>query len=101
MTVSAVMLLGVSDGMGAREVLEKLENQAPGVSVVVLGHPDVPTEHLDYFSIAGGNHADGANALYETLCRRMSDPLLPPQIVYLGCRFRQRTSSRQLAPSHA
>lgn len=101
LTVTAVMLLGVSDGMGAREVLEKLEKQAPGVSVVLLGHPDVPTEHLDYFSIAGGNHTDGANALYETVQRRLLDRLLPPQIVYLSCQFRQRPSSKRLAPDQA
>ena len=87
--------------MGAREVLEKLEKQAPGVSVVLLGHLDVPTEHLDYFSIAGGNHTDGANALYETVQRRLLDRLLPPRIVYLSCQFRQRPSSKRLAPDQA
>ncbi len=98
LSVSALVLLGVSDGMGVREVIrEELQKQAPELSVVILGHPDVPTEHLDYFSMAGGNHADGANALYETIHLRLSYPDLPPQIVYLNCRFQQRSSSRRAA----
>jgi DNA-binding LacI/PurR family transcriptional regulator len=84
--VEALICVGISDGMGVAEVLrERALMQTNQLDVVLLGHIDVPTEHLDQFTISGGRYSDGANALVEIIENRLADPKLAPQIVYLDC----------------
>jgi hypothetical protein len=45
----------------------------------------VPSEHLGVMTIAGSSQRKAAERLVETIRRRIEDPLLSPQIVYLHC----------------
>jgi DNA-binding LacI/PurR family transcriptional regulator len=83
---TGVVLIGISDTFGAAQALKKLGIPVPGaLSVYVLGHRDVATEHLDRFTIAGSSHKDAAEQLILTLRNRLIAPSAPPQIVYLPC----------------
>ena len=83
---TALIFMGFSDSMGIREVTGSLAIDVPGdLSVVILGHPDVPTEHLGFFTMVGGGHRAGAEALLKTVRNRINDAKLPPQITYLDC----------------
>lgn len=91
---TALIFIGFSDCMGIREVLREMQIDVPGeLSVVILGHPDVATEHLGLFTMVGGTHEDGAKALIEIMKARIDDPEQPPQIVYLDCRMHVRDST--------
>tara|TARA_R110002167_G_scaffold16448_11_gene64293 strand:+ start:832 stop:1935 length:1104 start_codon:yes stop_codon:yes gene_type:complete len=91
--VEALICVGISDGMGVAEVLrERALMQTNDLDVVVLGHVDVPTEHLDQFTIAGGRYSDGAKALVDIIENRLAKPYLAPQIVYLDCEINVRSA---------
>ncbi|WP_164749869.1 substrate-binding domain-containing protein [Nitratireductor alexandrii] len=91
---TALIFIGFSDCMGIREVMRDMRIDIPGeLSIVILGHPDVATEHLGLFTMVGGTHEDGAEALIEIMKARIEDPGQPPQIVYLDCRMHVRDST--------
>ena len=68
------------------------------LSVYLLGHHDVPSEHSVVLTMAGSSHADAADQLTATLRRRLSSPELPPQIVYLGTTEAVRRSTVPFEP---
>jgi DNA-binding LacI/PurR family transcriptional regulator len=81
---SAAVLLGVSDGAGIRESLDRLGLRAPqDLSVVLLGHRDVPSEHAGLLTVAGSASAEAADQLAAVLSRRLAAPGAPPEVVYL------------------
>lgn len=82
---TAAVILGVSDGIGLRQCLDRLDVGVPeDLSVYMLGHRDVPSEHFGILTMAGSSHVEAADQLTAVLRRRLADPDLPPQIVHLG-----------------
>jgi len=82
---TAAVFLGQSDGAGLRRGLESLDLRVPDdLSVCLLGHRDVPSEHQDVLTMAGSSASEAATALLKTLRQRLSDPGAPPRIVFLG-----------------
>jgi DNA-binding LacI/PurR family transcriptional regulator len=91
---TAMITLGISDTLGIRQCLDRLGLQYPkDVSVFVLGHHDVPTEHLGVMTVAGSSHLEAAQQLVQAIGRRLAAPHLPPQIVYLNCNQTIRDST--------
>jgi len=83
---TAMLTLGISDTLGVTQGLQRLGIDWPeDLSVVVLGHRDVPSEHLGVMTIAGSAQRKAAEKLVETIRRRIEQPHLSPQIVYLHC----------------
>ena len=83
---TALLTIGISDTLGLTQGLQRLDLKWPGdLSVTVLGHRDVPSEHLGVMSIAGSSHREAAENLVETIRRRIEQPALPPQITFLRC----------------
>ena len=96
---TAMITLGISDAAGIRNCLKRLGLEIPkDLSVYMLGHHDVPSEHFDAMTMAGSSHRDAARQLIETVRRRLSSPGLPPQIIYLDCKEVIRRSTS--APPH-
>lgn len=94
---TAVITLGISDTLGVRHCIDTLGLSCPGdLSVFVLGHPDVPTEHFDFMSMAGSSYLAAAISLIDTIRKRLAMPDASPQIVYLECttKFRHSTGRR-------
>ena len=60
---------------------------------MILGHPDVPTEHLGQFAVYGGSHAEAAQQLLRILRRRLADPAGPPEVHYLEITIASGTST--------
>jgi DNA-binding LacI/PurR family transcriptional regulator len=97
---TALICLGISDAIGVRQSLETLGIGVPEtLSVHLLGHFDVPTEHFEQFTIAGSSHREGSDALLAGLKRRLAAPDLPPQITYLPCRQVLRSSTQAPRPA--
>ncbi len=93
---TAMITLGISDSLGIQRCLERLGLECPNdLSVFVLGHHDVPAEHLGAMSIAGSSHLEAAQQLLETIRQRLAAPDLAPQIVYLQGREVLRASTGQ------
>ncbi len=90
---TGAILLGQCDGAGLRRGMERLGLRVPeDLSVCLIGHRDVPSEHQDALSIAGSAAADAAAALLDTLRRRLEDPGAPPRVVFLGVEETVRAS---------
>lgn len=93
---TAMVTLGISDSLGIWQCLKRLGIRCPkDLSVFVLGHHDVPTEHLGVLSIAGSSHLEAAQKLMQIIRNRLASPDLAPQIVYLECRDVLRESTGQ------
>ncbi len=91
---TALITLGISDSLGIRQCLERLGLRCPkDFSVFMLGHHDVPSEHLGIMTVAGSSHLEAAQKLVETIRRRLAAPNIAPQIVYLNCREIVREST--------
>lgn len=86
---TAVMVLGVSDGSGVVSAIGK-KNLTPGkdMDVVILGHTDIPSEHLNRLTIAGGKSGDGAEGMMRIIQTRLDDPAAPAQVVYIPTEIR-------------
>lgn len=83
---TALITMGISDTLGLTHGLRRLGLAWPGdLGVTVLGHRDVPSEHLGVMTIAGSSHREAAEKLVETIRRRIEQPGLPPQIAFLRC----------------
>jgi DNA-binding LacI/PurR family transcriptional regulator len=97
---TALIFLGISDAIGIRQSLGTLGVSVPeDLSVHLLGHFDVPTEHFEQFTIAGSSHREAADGLLAALKRRLAAPDLPPQITYLTCRQVLRASTQAPGPT--
>lgn len=97
---TALVTLGISDSLGIRQSLDRLGIRWPAdLSVFVLGHHDVPTEHLGTMTVAGSSHLEAARQLVETIGHRLAAPHLPPQIVYLDCAQTVRESTGRAPPA--
>lgn len=84
---SAVILVGISDSGGAAAALQRLDVSVPdNLSVYILGHYGVSSEHLDHFTITGSSYQEAAVQIMATLRKRLSTHDMPPQVVYLQCR---------------
>lgn len=91
----ALIFLGISDGRGIQEALRSQGLSVPDdIQVVVLGHTDVPTEHLDFFTMAGGSSSDGAEKLLDTAEMRMNGAIGDPVVTHLPSRLRIQKSTR-------
>ena len=93
---TAMATLGISDSLGIRQCLTELGISCPqDLSLVVLGHHDVPTEHFGFMSMAGSSYLAAAGSLIEVIYRRIEAPREAPQIVYLDCiaQFRDSTAA--------
>ncbi len=89
-----MITLGISDSLGVRACLDQLKLSVPAdLSLFVLGHLDVPTEHLGSISMAGSSYREAADSLIEIIRQRIDNPLAPPRIVYLGCAEAIRNST--------
>lgn len=91
---TALITLAISDTLGVSQSLQQSRIDIPrDLSLVVLGHTDVPTEHLGTMTIAGSSHREAAQRLVETIRRRVAEPDLRPQITYLRCAHTVRQST--------
>ncbi|GAB5377090.1 MAG: hypothetical protein AcusKO_35520 [Acuticoccus sp.] len=72
---TALILVGVSDTVGVDATLARLGLDVPhALSVHFLGHCDVPSEHLNRYSIAGSTHAEAGRMLLALLRQRLAEP---------------------------
>lgn len=93
---TAMATLGISDSLGIRQCLTEMGISCPqDLSLVVLGHHDVPTEHFGFMSMAGSSYLAAARSLIEVIHKRIEAPREAPQIVYLDCvaEFRESTGA--------
>jgi DNA-binding LacI/PurR family transcriptional regulator len=83
---TALVTLGLSDSFGIRRCLEEMRFSIPeDLSLFILGHHDVPTEHLGSVSMAGSASREGAERLVEVIRWRLDHPDAAPRVVYLEC----------------
>jgi DNA-binding LacI/PurR family transcriptional regulator len=81
---TALIMLGISDGAGVRQCLDNLSISVPNdLSVHLLGHCDVPSEHYRFFSMSGSNYRDAITDLIRCVHERIKQSDLQPQISYL------------------
>ena len=91
---SALIVLGISDGAGVRQCFENLSINVPDdLSVHILGHCDVPSEHYGFFSMSGTNYRDAIADLTRSVRERVKHPVMQPQISYLPIRRVLHTST--------
>ncbi len=84
---SALVTIGLSDGLGIRRCLDRLGLGRPGdLSVHMLGHHNVPTEHIGYFTMAGSSHEEAARQMMAMIRRRLRAQSAAPEICFLACR---------------
>jgi DNA-binding LacI/PurR family transcriptional regulator len=83
---TALVTVGLSDSFGIRRCLEEMRFSVPkDLSLFILGHHDVPTEHLGSVSMAGSSSREGAERLVEVIRWRLDHPGEAPRVVYLEC----------------
>lgn len=81
---TALLFIGLTDALGIRDTLAEAGIAVPdNMSVVLLGHPDVPTEHLGQFAVFGGSHVEAARQLLEVIRGRLENPDGPEEVRYL------------------
>ncbi|MHA1549752.1 MAG: hypothetical protein ACTSYE_12555, partial [Alphaproteobacteria bacterium] len=93
---TGLLFLGVSDGAGIKQAMEDLSIDVPqDLSVHILGHCDVPSEHFGAYSMSGSTAKDAISALIASVTDRLEEPHAPPRIVYLPIRrdIRQSTAA--------
>ncbi len=81
---SALLCLGVTDGAGIRQAMREVGIGVPEqLSVHLLGHCDVPSEHYQVFSMSGPTSSETISALIKCIRDRLTEPNAPPKITYL------------------
>lgn len=96
---SALVAWGVEDGAVFRAALARIGVEVPlQMSVVLLGRPDIASEHADFFDIVGSNVADQVNALHEVIQARMRSPGAPYGAALMPVRSR---AGHSVAPAPA
>lgn len=97
---SALVFLGISDSAGIRQCLENLSINIPDdLSVHMLGHCDVPSEHYRFFSMSGPTYRGAVGDIIRCVNQRMEQPGLPPQITYLPIQRDVRASTSAPRPT--
>ena len=82
---TALIVVGTSDAVGLDAALARLGLSAPDrLSVHLLGHADVPSEHLHRYSIAGSTHAEAGRTMLSLLRDRLAAPDTPRRDAYLA-----------------
>jgi DNA-binding LacI/PurR family transcriptional regulator len=95
---TALVFLGISDAAGIRDALQAAGLAVPAdLSVHILGHHDVPTEHFDTFTVTGSSHREAATELVAAIRRRLAFPSLPPQTTFLSCEQVLRATTRPVS----
>lgn len=93
----AIVFLGMSETAGIDTALTKSGLDVPNdMSVVILGHTDVPTEHLNKYTMAGVSHKEGAQYLIDSIVRRNARPDAAPQTHFLEAKLDIKASSAPL-----
>lgn len=84
---TALVVAGVSDVVGIDAALTRLGLAAPErLSVHILGHSDVPSEHLNRYTIAGSTYEEAGRMLLALLRSRLAAPHAPPRDAWLTVR---------------
>ncbi|HUG62000.1 MAG TPA: GntR family transcriptional regulator, partial [Methylomirabilota bacterium] len=95
---TALIYIGISDGEGIRQSLDRLSIRCPeDLSVYGLGHPTVSTEHFGRFTMAGSGHEEAASGLMDAIRMRLRTPSADASTRFLPCREVVRASTA--APS--
>lgn len=80
---TALIMLGISDGSGVRQSFEELSISIPkDLSVHILGHCDVSSEHQRFFTISGPSYRDTIANIVNCVRERVKHPDMQPQILY-------------------
>lgn len=75
---TALVAVGIDDGVLLRSLLEAAGIQVPQtLSVVLLGRTDMAEEHADFFDTVGCSVADQAAILHAAIASRWTDPQRP------------------------
>lgn len=75
---SGLVAWGIEDGAAFRAALARIGLEVPdALSVVLLGRPDIASEHADFFEIVGSHVADQVEALHRIIGTRMRSPVAP------------------------
>lgn len=91
---TALLCLGISDGAGIRQALDELRISVPEqLSVYLLGHCDVPSEHNYLFSMSGPTTEETVTALTKSIKERLKRSSGPPKIVHLPVHRKLREST--------
>lgn len=92
---TALLFIGLADALGIRDTLAGAGIAVPDdMSVVLLGHPDVPTEHLGQFAVFGGSYSEAAQQLLEVIRRRLENPDGAEEVRFLRIISAPGTSTR-------
>ena len=93
---TALLCLGIADGAGIRQAIEELEIAVPTeLSVYLLGHCDVPSEHNYLFTMSGPTTGETVTALTKSIKDRLKKPGEPPKIVHLPVHRKLRESTAE------
>lgn len=93
---SALVAWGIEDGAAFRASLAEAGIRVPGdLSVVLLGRPDIASEHAGFFEIVGGHVADQVEALHRVIRDRLASPGAPFGVSLMPLRRREGQSVAQ------
>lgn len=93
---SALVAWGIEDGAAFRAALAGIGLEVPDMlSIVLLGRPDIASEHADFFEIVGSHVADQVETLHRVIRMRMRSPGAPYGATLTQVRSRP---GRSLAP---
>jgi DNA-binding transcriptional regulator YhcF (GntR family) len=89
------LFLGLSETVGIDAALTKSGlSLAEAEAVVILGHTDVPSEHLNKYSIAGVSHIQGAQQLVQSIVQRFKHPDDASKTYFLEANLKARPRNR-------
>lgn len=96
---SALLVLGVENGVRFREGLTEKGIEVPrDLSIVLLGRPDLENEHVGFFSCAGIDTKQQAEAMRDAIMRRWQEPAADYVVTYVSPYLRKGAST---APMNA
>ncbi|OUR77322.1 hypothetical protein A9Q83_11515 [Alphaproteobacteria bacterium 46_93_T64] len=94
---SALMIWGVTNGEILLDALSRLDWRIPeDVSVVLLGHVDVESEHKNFFTVAGTCAMDAVKNIQESIQRRLTFADASYRTVYLEAVLDRKDSVKML-----
>lgn len=94
---TALLCLGITDGAGLRDSFSDMGIAVPDdISVSVLGHCDVPSEHHHTFSIFGPTADETIAEIVNCIKERRKHPDSSPNIVYLPISHKLNCSTASL-----
>lgn len=99
---SALVAWGIEDGADFRAQLAGLGLSVPrDLSVVLLGRPDIETEHAGFFDIAGSPVGEQVQRLHDAIHRRLASPQAPYGVTITSVGRRAGQSIAAPAPRRA